>query len=67
MCLVADSGGWRQVARNMHNPNSILDARSASPLAPDSITVIGKEGLWNLSRCNQRYTIWSKFWYWTVM
>jgi len=29
--------GWRQVARHMHDPNSIIDARSASLLAPDSM------------------------------
>jgi len=40
--------GCRQVARYMHDPNGIIDARSVSPLAPDLVAVISDEGLWNL-------------------
>ena len=53
--------GCRQVARYMHDPNGIIDARSASPLAPDLAAAISDEGLWNLasslSPCNQEYTM----------
>ena len=53
--------GCRQVARYMHDPNGIIDARSASPLAPDLAAAISDEGLWNLaswlSPCNQKYTM----------
>ena len=42
-------------------PNGIIDARSASPLAPDLVAAISDEGLWNsassLSPCNQKYTM----------
>jgi len=31
----------------MHDPNGIIDARSASPLAPDLAAAISDEGLWN--------------------
>jgi len=33
----AAAGGWRQVARNMHHSNGIIDARSASLTAPDLV------------------------------
>jgi len=33
---------WRQVARNMHNPNSIIDAHSASPTAPDLVAATAR-------------------------
>ena len=53
--------GCRQVAWYMHDPNGIIDARSASPLAPDLVAAISDEGLWNsassLSPCNQKYTM----------
>jgi len=39
----ATAKGWRWVARHMHNPNVIIDARSAKPLAPDSVAAIGNE------------------------
>jgi len=52
---------WRQVAQRMHDPNGIVDAWSASPLAPDSMAVIGDEGLWSLtsspSHCNYKYIL----------
>jgi len=46
----------------MHDPNGIIDARAASPLAPDLVTAMSDEGLWNLasslsSPCNQKYTM----------
>ena len=45
----------------MHDPNGIVIARSASPLAPDSMAVISDEGLWSLasspSHCNYKYTL----------
>jgi len=37
--------GCRQVARYMHDPNGIIDARSASPLAPNLVEAISDEGL----------------------
>jgi len=50
-----------QVARYTHDPNGIIDARSASPLAPDLVAAISDEGLWNLasllSLCDQKYTM----------
>jgi len=50
--------GCYQVVQYMNDPNSIIDARSASPLAPD---LVSHEGLWNLvsalSPCNQKYTM----------
>ena len=39
------AGGWRQVARSMHDPNSIIDARSASPTTSDFVAAISDEGL----------------------
>jgi len=33
----------------MHDPNGIIDARSAGPLAPDLMPAISDEGLWNLA------------------
>jgi len=33
----------------MHDPNGIIDARSASTLAPDLAAAISEEGLWNLA------------------
>jgi len=41
----AAARGWRQVARNMHDPNGIIDARSVSPNAPDLVAAISDEGL----------------------
>jgi len=46
----AAARGWRQVARNMHDPNGIIDARSASPTAPDLVAAISDEGLWSLEQ-----------------
>ena len=37
--------GWRRCAKNMHNPNDLLDTRSASPRAPASIAAVGLEGI----------------------
>jgi len=37
--------GWRQCAKNMHDPNGLLNTRSASPRAPASIAVVGLEGI----------------------
>jgi len=52
--------GCRQVARYMHDPNGIIDARSAGPLAPDLMPAISDEGLWNLasSLCMYRLLDW---------
>jgi len=44
----AAARGWRQVARNMHDPNGIIDARSASPTAPDLVAAISDQGLRSL-------------------
>jgi len=45
----------------MHDPNGIIDAHSASPLAPHLVAAISDEQLWNLasspSPCNQKYTM----------
>jgi len=45
----------------MHDPNGIMDTRSASPLAPDSVAAISDQGLRSLapssSPCNQKYTM----------
>ena len=53
--------GCRHVARYMHDPNGIIDARSASPLAPNLVAAISYEGLWNLASvllpCNPKYTM----------
>jgi len=50
-----------QLARHMHNPNGIIDARLASQLAPDSVAAMGNECLCNSaslpSHCNQKYTM----------
>ena len=35
--------GWCQCAKNMHDPNGLLDTRSASPRAPASIAAVGLE------------------------
>jgi len=37
--------GWRRCAKNMHDPSSLLDTRSASPRAPASIAAFGLEGI----------------------
>jgi len=37
--------GWRRCAKNMHDPNGLLDTRSASPRAPVSISAVGLEGI----------------------
>jgi len=41
----AAARGWRKASRYMHNPNGIIDACSASPLAPDSMAAISDKGL----------------------
>ena len=57
----AAARGWHQVARHMHNPKCIICARSASQLAPDSVTATGNECLCSSaslpSHCNQKYTM----------
>jgi len=37
--------GWRWCAKNMHDPHSLLDTRSASPRARASIAAVGLEGI----------------------
>jgi len=37
----AAARGWPQVTRHMHDPNGTFVARSASPLAHDSVAAIG--------------------------
>jgi len=37
----AAARGWCQVARHMNDPNGIIDASSASPLAPESVAAMG--------------------------
>jgi len=37
--------GWRRCAKNMHDSNSLLDTRSASPRAPASIAAVSLEGI----------------------
>jgi len=53
--------GWRNVARYVHDSNSIIDARSASPIAPDLVAALSDEGLQSLtsspSPYNQKYTM----------
>jgi len=43
---------WRWCAKNMHDPNGLLDSRSASPRAPASIAAVGLEGI--LSEASSR-------------
>jgi len=45
----AAARGWRKVARHVHDSNGIIDARSASPFAPDLVAALGDEGLQSLS------------------
>jgi len=47
---VAAARGWRQFARNMHDPNGIIDARLASPTARDLVAAISDEGLRSLEQ-----------------
>ena len=37
--------GWRRCAKFMHDPNGLLDTRSASPRAPVSIAAVGLVGI----------------------
>jgi len=37
--------GWRSCAKNMHDPNGLLDTRSESPRAPASIADVGLKGI----------------------
>jgi len=37
--------GWRWCAKNMHDPNGLLDTRSASPRTPASIAAVGLHGI----------------------
>jgi len=57
----ASTRGWRKVARHVHDSNDIIDARSASPLAPDLVAALSHEGLQSLasspSPCNHKYTM----------
>ena len=57
----AAARGWHQVAQQMHNPNGIIGAHSASQLAPHSVTATGHECLCSSaslpSHCNQKYTM----------
>jgi len=59
----AAARGCHQVARRIHDPNGIIGARSASPLAPDSVAAIGNECCQSLacspSHCNHKNTMWS--------
>jgi len=41
----AAARGWRKVARQVQDSNSIIDVRSASPLAPDLAAALSDEGL----------------------
>jgi len=50
----------RQVARYVHDPNGIIDARSASPLAPDLVAAISDEGVWNLASSRHQSFFFSK-------
>ena len=57
----AATRGWHQVARHVHNPNGIIGARSASPLAPDFVAAVGNKYLRSSaslpSHCNHKYTM----------
>jgi len=37
--------GWRWCTKNMHDPNGLLDTRSANPREPASITAVGLDGI----------------------
>jgi len=37
--------GWRRCTKDVHDPNGLLDTRSASPRAPVSIAAVGLEGI----------------------
>jgi len=37
--------GWRWCAKNMHDPNGLLDTLSASPRTPASIAAVGLHGI----------------------
>jgi len=48
----------------MQDSNGIIDAHSASPLAPDLVAALSDEDFWSLASsplpCNQKYTMRSK-------
>jgi len=63
--------GWHYVARYIHNPNGIIGARSASPLAPHLVAAIGNKCLWSLAswpctaitstQCGPIFLYWTAF------
>jgi len=53
--------GWRNVVRYLHDSNGIIDARSASPLAPDLVAALSDKDIQSFASspppCNPKYTM----------